>query len=68
MAGSKRRRRYWPSGKKESSSSCKKETLGTAATIEEQSLEWRSPLYINFIDYEKAFGSVDREKMRKLLR
>ena len=26
------------------------------------------PLYINFIDYEKAFGSVDRETMRKLLR
>ena len=36
--------------------------------IVEQSLEWNSPLYINFIDYEKAFDSVDRETMRKLLR
>ena len=33
-----------------------------------QSLEWNSPLYINFIDYEKACDSVDRETIRKLLR
>ena len=26
------------------------------------------PLYINFIDYEKAFDNVDRETMWKLLR
>ena len=26
------------------------------------------PLYINFIDYEKAFDNVDRETMRKLLK
>ena len=31
--------------------------------IVEQSLEWNSPLYINFIDYEKAFDSVNRETM-----
>ena len=31
----------------------------------EQSLEWNSPLYINFIDYEKAF---DSETLWKLLR
>ena len=36
--------------------------------IVEQSLEWNSPLYINFINYEKAFDSVDRETMWKLLR
>ena len=36
--------------------------------IVEQSLEWNSPLYINFIDYEEAFDSVDRESMWKLLR
>ena len=34
----------------------------------EESLEWNSPLYINFIDYEKAFDSVDRETLWKLLR
>ena len=36
--------------------------------IVEQALEWNSPLYIKFIDYEKAFDSVDRETMWKLLR
>ena len=36
--------------------------------ILEQSLEWNSPLYINFIDFEKAFDSVDREMLWKLLR
>ena len=36
--------------------------------IVEQSLEWNFPLYINFIDYEKAFESVDRETTWKLLR
>ncbi|KAJ3604479.1 hypothetical protein NHX12_029219 [Muraenolepis orangiensis] len=38
------------------------------ASLVEQSLEWNSPLYINFIDYEKAFDSVDREILWKLLR
>lgn len=28
--------------------------------IVEQSLEWNSPLYINFVDYEKAFDSFER--------
>ena len=36
--------------------------------IVEQSLEWNSPLHTNFIDYEKAFDSVDRETLWKLLR
>ena len=36
--------------------------------IVEQSLEWNSSLYINFIDYEKAFDSVDRDSLWKLLR
>ena len=31
--------------------------------ILEQSLEWNSPLYINFVDYEKAFDSVDRQTL-----
>lgn len=33
----------------------------TLCIIVEQSIKWNSPLYINFIDYEKAFDSVDRE-------
>ncbi|MBN3275678.1 CFDP2 protein, partial [Polyodon spathula] len=33
-----------------------------------QSLEWSSPLYVNFIDYEKSFISVDRQTLWKLLR
>ena len=37
-------------------------------TIVEQSLGWNSPLYINFIDYEKAFDTEDRETMWKLRR
>ncbi|CAH2319297.1 Hypothetical predicted protein [Pelobates cultripes] len=35
--------------------------------VVEQYLEWNSSLYINFIDYEKAFHSVDQEVLRKLL-
>ncbi|VDP58668.1 unnamed protein product [Schistosoma curassoni] len=33
-----------------------------------QSVEWNSSLYINFIDYEKAFDSVDRTTLWKPLR
>ncbi|VDP41775.1 unnamed protein product [Schistosoma curassoni] len=36
--------------------------------IVEQSIEWNSSLYINFIDHEKAFDSVDRRTLWKLLR
>ncbi|MGL5901241.1 MAG: reverse transcriptase domain-containing protein [Cetobacterium sp.] len=42
--------------------------IATLRIIVEQSLEWNSPLYINFIDYEKAFDSVDRKILWKLLR
>ena len=31
-------------------------------------MEWNSPLLINFIDYEKAFDSVDRTTLWKVLR
>jgi len=36
--------------------------------ILEQSLEWNSALYINFVDYEKAFDSMDHQTLWKLLR
>ncbi|KAK3087680.1 hypothetical protein FSP39_009109 [Pinctada imbricata] len=42
--------------------------IATLCIIIEQSMEWNSPLYINFIDYEKAFDSVDRETLWTLLR
>ncbi|VDP24748.1 unnamed protein product [Schistosoma margrebowiei] len=42
--------------------------IATLRIIVEQSIEWNSLLYINFIDYEKAFGSVDRTTLWKLLR
>ena len=40
----------------------------TLRIILEQSAEWNSSIYISFIDYEKAFDSVDREAIWKLLR
>ncbi|VDP23363.1 unnamed protein product [Schistosoma margrebowiei] len=42
--------------------------IATLRNIVEQSVEWNSSLYINFIDYEKAFDSVDRRTLWKLLR
>ena len=42
--------------------------IATLRIIVEQPLEWNSALYINFVDYEKAFDSVDREILWKLLR
>lgn len=34
----------------------------------EQSIEWPSSFYINFIDFEKAFDSMSREVLWRLLR
>ncbi|VDO89334.1 unnamed protein product [Schistosoma margrebowiei] len=42
--------------------------IATLWIIVEQSVEWNSSLYINFIDYEKAFDSVDRRTLWKRLR
>ena len=36
--------------------------------IIEQSHEWKSPLIINFIDYKKAFDSIDRATLWKIMR
>ena len=36
--------------------------------IVEQSLEWNSQLIVNFLDYEKAFDSIDRATLWKILR
>ena len=42
--------------------------IATLRIIVEQSTEWNSSLYINFIDYEKAFDRVDRMTLWRLLR
>ncbi|VDP03650.1 unnamed protein product, partial [Schistosoma margrebowiei] len=47
--------------------SCTDQTA-TLRIIVEQSVEWNSSLFINFIHYEKAFDSVDRGTLWKLLR
>ena len=42
--------------------------IATLQIIVEQSIEWNSSLYVNFVNYEKAFDSVDRETLWKILR
>ena len=41
--------------------------ITTLRIIVEQSLEWRTALCINFIDYEKAFDSLDRNVLWDLI-
>ena len=36
--------------------------------IIEQCIEWKMPLYINYIDFKKAFDSVHRETLWKIVR
>ena len=42
--------------------------IATLRIIIEQSIEWNSALFVNFIDLEKAFDSLERESLWKLLR
>ncbi|VDP58946.1 unnamed protein product [Schistosoma curassoni] len=42
--------------------------IATLRIIVEQSVEWNSSLYINFVDYGNAFDSIDRRTLWKLLR
>ena len=39
----------------------------TLRNIIEQSIEWNMPLFINFIDFKKAFDSVHRNTLWKLM-
>ena len=41
--------------------------IATLRVINVQPLEWNSPMYITFLDFEKAFDSVDRTALWKLL-
>ncbi|XP_012942525.2 uncharacterized protein LOC106012876 [Aplysia californica] len=40
--------------------------IATLRIIMEQSLEWNSQLIINFLDYEKAFDSIDRATLTNM--
>ena len=42
--------------------------IATLRIILEQTLEWNSSIYVNFIDFEKAFDSVVRNTLWKLIR
>ena len=42
--------------------------IATLRIILEQLLEWNSPSYTTIVDFEKAFNSVDRDTLWKLLR
>ena len=42
--------------------------IATLRIIVEQCTEWQNSLYINFVDFEKAFDSIDRTVLWKLLR
>ena len=42
--------------------------IATLRIVIEQSIEWNSALFVNFIDFEKAFDSLERESLWKLLR
>ena len=41
--------------------------IATLRIIIEQSLEWQSPLYSIFVDFQKAFDSVDRDVIWRLM-
>ena len=42
------------------------DNIATLRMIIEQSVEWNSSLYLTFIDYKKAFDSIDREGLWRL--
>lgn len=42
--------------------------ISTLQIIMEQSIEWNSLLYVNFVDFEKALKSLHREILWELLR
>ena len=42
--------------------------IATLRIIIEQSTEWNYPLLVNFIDFQKAFDSIDRNTLWKLMR
>ena len=43
------------------------DNIATLRIIIEQSLEWQIPLYLVFVDFQKAFDSVDRDVIWRLM-
>ena len=41
--------------------------IATLRVIVEQTIEWQTPLYICFVDFEKAFDSIDRQTIWNIL-
>ena len=41
--------------------------IATLRIIVEQTIEWSSPLYLLFVNFEKAFDALDREAMWRIL-
>ena len=42
--------------------------IATLRVIVEQTMEWQTPLFVCFIDFDKAFDSVDRQAIWDILR
>jgi len=57
--------RYWFGFRKHRSCI---DQIATLRIIIEESLEWNSSLYINVIDFEKPFDSIDRETLWMVMR
>jgi len=55
-------------GSKLDSAQTDDDKIATLRIIVEQSLEWNSPLYINFIDYENVFDSINGDRLWKMLK
>ena len=42
--------------------------IATLRFIIEQTIEWQTPLYINFVDFQRAFDSIDHEVLWNIIR
>ena len=42
--------------------------IATLRIIIEQTIEWQTPLYINFVDFQRAFDSINHEVLWNILR
>ena len=42
--------------------------IATLRIIIEKTIEWQTPLYINFVDFQRAFDNIDHEVLWNILR